>query len=59
MAWDEWEQLKARVAERHSAQMQLNQYPADAGGGAGGAVKGAGVMSYGSTTTRSTGTRTR
>ncbi|MBZ9638497.1 hypothetical protein [Streptomyces sp. PSKA30] len=25
MAWDEWEQLKAQVAERQSTQMQLNQ----------------------------------
>ncbi|MER6102224.1 hypothetical protein ABT115_07770 [Streptomyces sp. NPDC001832] len=32
MAWDEWEQLKADAATR-SAQMQLNQYPADSGGG--------------------------
>jgi hypothetical protein len=39
MVWDEWEQLKAQAAERHSAQMQLNQYPADAGGG-GVVVKG-------------------
>jgi hypothetical protein len=31
MAWDEWEQLKAEVAERNSAQMQLNQLPADPG----------------------------
>ncbi|MFF5020208.1 hypothetical protein [Streptomyces sp. NPDC001165] len=36
MAWDEWEQLKAHAAERHSAQMQLNQYPADGGGGGAG-----------------------
>ncbi|MHB9861159.1 hypothetical protein [Streptomyces sp. YIM S03343] len=33
MAWEEWEQLKAHAAERHSARMQLNQYPADQGGG--------------------------
>lgn len=33
MAWDEWDQLKASAAERHSAQMQLNQRPADQGGG--------------------------
>jgi hypothetical protein len=32
MAWEEWEQLKAQVAERHTAQMQLNQLPADQGG---------------------------
>ncbi|WP_306185877.1 MULTISPECIES: hypothetical protein [unclassified Streptomyces] len=32
MAWEEWEQLKARVAQRHSTRMQLNQYPADQGG---------------------------
>lgn len=34
MAWDEWEQLKAQAADRHSTQMQLNQYPADHGGDA-------------------------
>ncbi|MEU1486745.1 hypothetical protein [Streptomyces sp. NPDC005752] len=34
MAWDEWEQLKGDAAARGSAQMQLNQYPADQGGGA-------------------------
>ncbi|MFI2510031.1 amino acid ABC transporter permease [Streptomyces sp. NPDC018972] len=33
MAWDEWEQLKASAAERHTTQMQLNQLPADQGGG--------------------------
>ncbi|MFG3004012.1 amino acid ABC transporter permease [Streptomyces calvus] len=33
MAWDEWEQVKAAAAERHTAQMQLNQLPADQGGG--------------------------
>lgn len=32
MAWDEWEQLKAQAADRHSARMQLNQYPGDQGG---------------------------
>ncbi|MEI5010613.1 amino acid ABC transporter permease [Streptomyces sp. PmtA] len=32
MAWDEWERLKTSVAERHSAEMQLNQLPADRGG---------------------------
>ncbi|MGV9254248.1 hypothetical protein [Streptomyces sp. NPDC003697] len=31
MAWEEWEQLKAQAAERHSARMQLNQL--DGGGG--------------------------
>ncbi|MBL3671078.1 hypothetical protein JL475_35115 [Streptomyces sp. M2CJ-2] len=35
MAWDEWEQLKTAAAERQSAQMQLNQLPADPGGGTG------------------------
>lgn len=35
MTWDEWEQLKAAAAERHTAQMQLNQLPADPGGGTG------------------------
>jgi hypothetical protein len=33
MAWDEWEQLKAAAAEKHSAGMQLNRVP-DEGGGA-------------------------
>ncbi|WP_156726823.1 amino acid ABC transporter permease [Streptomyces apocyni] len=33
MAWDEWEQLKAQAAERQATQMQLNQRPADPGGG--------------------------
>jgi hypothetical protein len=31
MAWEEWEELKATAAERHSARMQLNQLPADQG----------------------------
>ncbi|WP_077800326.1 hypothetical protein [Streptomyces sp. JHA26] len=35
MAWDEWEQLKAAAAERDSAQMQLNQLPAERSGGTG------------------------
>ncbi|WP_055693485.1 hypothetical protein [Streptomyces prasinopilosus] len=35
MAWDEWEQLKAAAAERHTAQTLLNRLPADPGGGAG------------------------
>lgn len=32
MAWDEWERLKTAAAERHTAQLQLNQLPADPGG---------------------------
>lgn len=36
MAWDEWEQLKADAADRHSTPMRLNQYPADRGGGGAG-----------------------
>ncbi|MGI5377905.1 hypothetical protein ACQEV2_27400 [Streptomyces sp. CA-251387] len=42
MAWEEWEQLKAAVAERHTTQMRLNQLPADPGGGgsSGGGVTG-------------------
>lgn len=42
MAWEEWEQLKAQVAERHTTQMQLNQMPADlgSGGSSGGGVTG-------------------
>ncbi|MFF1690484.1 MULTISPECIES: hypothetical protein [unclassified Streptomyces] len=35
MPWDEWEQLKSDAAERHSARMQLNQYPAGEGPGSG------------------------
>ncbi|MGP3735615.1 hypothetical protein ACTWJ9_20855 [Streptomyces sp. GDS52] len=35
MAWDEWEQLKTAAAERQSAQIQLDQSPADPGGRAG------------------------
>ncbi|MEK8144353.1 hypothetical protein NKH18_28540 [Streptomyces sp. M10(2022)] len=38
MAWDEWEGIKADVAARVSTQpqtqLQLNQHPADQGGGA-------------------------
>ncbi|MET7355167.1 hypothetical protein [Streptomyces mirabilis] len=33
MAWDEWEQLKNQAAHKQSARMQLNQLPADGGGG--------------------------
>lgn len=40
MAWDEWEQLKAAVAERRTVQMQLNQLPADPGGGGSSGVTG-------------------
>lgn len=36
MAWDQWEQLKAQAAERHSTKMELNQLPGDPGQGAGG-----------------------
>ncbi|MEU6403788.1 hypothetical protein [Streptomyces sp. NPDC046985] len=32
MAWDEWEQIKAAAAERHSARMQLNQLSGDQNG---------------------------
>jgi hypothetical protein len=36
MAWDEWEQLKARAAEGESPHMRLNQMaPAEGGGGTG------------------------
>ncbi|GHH88017.1 hypothetical protein GCM10018793_66020 [Streptomyces sulfonofaciens] len=31
MAWDEWEQLKAEAAGRHSARMELNSVPVDGG----------------------------
>jgi hypothetical protein len=40
MAWDEWEQLKADVAESGSTGMQLNQLAADGGGGGGSGVAG-------------------
>jgi hypothetical protein len=40
MAWDEWEQLKARAAERPSPQMQLNQL--DPGDGSPGTAGGPG-----------------
>jgi hypothetical protein len=34
MAWEEWEQLKSSAAAgQQSPHMQLNQYPADQGGG--------------------------
>ncbi|MFF4843863.1 hypothetical protein [Streptomyces collinus] len=33
MAWDEWEQLKAKAADQQSTHMRLNQLPADGGGG--------------------------
>ncbi|GAA2228560.1 hypothetical protein [Streptomyces nogalater] len=32
MAWDEWEQLKATAADRHSARTQLDQLPMVGGG---------------------------
>ncbi|MBC9719146.1 hypothetical protein H9Y04_42210 [Streptomyces sp. TRM66268-LWL] len=35
MAWEEWEQLKADAAGRQQTQMQLNQLPAEGGGGGG------------------------
>ncbi|AZM75179.1 hypothetical protein D1J63_09540 [Streptomyces sp. KPB2] len=35
MAWEEWEQLKSGAVERQSAHMQLNQLPAESGGGGG------------------------
>lgn len=38
MAWDEWEQLKADVVQRHSTGMRLNQL--DPGGGGSTAVPG-------------------
>lgn len=31
MAWDEWEEIKADVANRHSTDMQLNQFPPEPG----------------------------
>ncbi|MBD9730041.1 hypothetical protein [Streptomyces caniscabiei] len=33
MAWEEWEQLKADAEHRQSTGMQLNQAPAEGGGG--------------------------
>ncbi|MER0447986.1 hypothetical protein ABR738_26095 [Streptomyces sp. Edi4] len=35
MPWDEWEQLKAQAADRHSTRMQINGLPS-AGAGSGG-----------------------
>lgn len=35
MAWDEWEQLKAKAAESQSTHMQLNQLAPTGGGGGG------------------------
>lgn len=43
MAWEEWEQLKAAAAERHTTQMRLNQLPADPGGSTSGTVGGGGA----------------
>lgn len=45
MTWDEWEQLKSDAAERSSTQTQLNQLPADQGGGAPGGVASGDVKS--------------
>ncbi len=53
MAWDEWEQLKADAAGQHSAQMQLNQAPADQGGSASGRKGGEGWDDGGSSGLRS------
>ncbi len=36
MAWDEWEQLKAEAAERHTVQVRLNQVGENSDGGLGG-----------------------
>lgn len=36
MAWDEWEQLKASAAERHSTEMRLNQLEHQGGGSSSG-----------------------
>ncbi|TXS57199.1 hypothetical protein [Streptomyces sp. t39] len=33
MSWDEWDQLKASAADKGAAQMQLNEAPAQEGGG--------------------------
>ncbi|MGW3154946.1 amino acid ABC transporter permease [Streptomyces sp. NPDC001089] len=47
MAWEEWEQLKAVAAERHTTQMQLNQLPAGPGGSTGGTDGGgAGILKH-------------
>jgi hypothetical protein len=42
MAWEEWEHLKREAADRRSTGMQLNQLPADGGGG--GAQPGGDLM---------------
>ncbi len=46
MAWDEWEQLKASVAERHPTQMHLNQGPSAQGGSGGEGGGGAGTLKH-------------
>ena len=38
MAWDEWGQIKAEVAQQNSEQMQLNQVPDESGCGSEGLV---------------------
>jgi hypothetical protein len=43
MGWDEWEQLKAGSAGRHSAGTQLNQVPGEPGSGANDAGGGGGA----------------
>ncbi|GAA2248965.1 hypothetical protein GCM10010232_40550 [Streptomyces amakusaensis] len=40
MAWDEWEQIKAGVAERQSGGTQLNQLSAETGSSAGAGTGG-------------------
>lgn len=35
MAWDEWEELKSRAAERQATPMRLNHHPDPGGGGTG------------------------
>jgi hypothetical protein len=44
VAWEEWEQLKAAAAERHSARVQLNQLLADQGGTSSGSSGASGEL---------------
>jgi hypothetical protein len=44
VAWEEWEQLKAAAAERHSARVQLNQLLADQGGTSSGGIGASGRL---------------
>lgn len=46
MAWDEWEQIKADVADRGSVHMQLNQLTGGGGGPGGGSPGGGATLQH-------------